>query len=40
MKLFSIEELATLTLEAKTNCVSIYMPTYKMSTETLRSTTA
>ena len=37
MKLFSIEELATLTLEANTNCVSIYMPTYKMSTETLQN---
>ncbi|WP_026731103.1 baeRF7 domain-containing protein [Fischerella sp. PCC 9605] len=37
MKLFSIDELAILTAEANTNCVSIYMPTYKMSTETLQN---
>ncbi|QMS92317.1 hypothetical protein HUN01_33775 [Nostoc edaphicum CCNP1411] len=37
MKLFSIEELAILTTETNTNCVSIYMPTYKMSTETLQN---
>jgi Bacterial archaeo-eukaryotic release factor family 7 len=37
MKLFSIDELAILTAEGNTNCVSIYMPTYKMSTETLQN---
>mgnify|MGYP002780402779 FL=1 len=37
MKLFSIEELATLTAQGNTDCVSIYMPTFKMSTETLQN---
>ncbi|MBD6614847.1 hypothetical protein FNW02_02985 [Komarekiella sp. 'clone 1'] len=37
MNLFSIDELAILTAETNTNCVSIYMPTYKMSTETLQN---
>ncbi|MBD0388054.1 MAG: hypothetical protein ICV54_16475, partial [Nostoc sp. C3-bin3] len=37
MKIFSIDELAILAAEANTNCVSIYMPTYKMSTETLQN---
>ncbi len=37
MKLFSIEELATLTAQENTDCVSIYMPTFKMSTETLQN---
>ena len=37
MKLFSIDELAILTAEGNTDCVSIYMPTYKMSTETLQN---
>ncbi|MEA5571427.1 hypothetical protein [Calothrix sp. UHCC 0171] len=37
MKLFSIDELAILTKAAETNCVSIYMPTYKMSAETLQN---
>ncbi|BDA75636.1 hypothetical protein CAL7716_098020 [Calothrix sp. PCC 7716] len=36
MKLFSIEELAILTALGNTDCVSIYMPTFKMSTETLQ----
>jgi hypothetical protein len=37
MNLFSVEELAVLTAEANTDCVSIYMPTHKMSTETLQN---
>jgi hypothetical protein len=37
MKLFSIDELAILAAEGNTDCVSIYMPTYKMSTETLQN---
>jgi Bacterial archaeo-eukaryotic release factor family 7 len=37
MKLFSIDELAILTAEANKDCVSIYMPTYKMSTKTLQN---
>ncbi|MBW4512224.1 MAG: hypothetical protein KME64_37890 [Scytonematopsis contorta HA4267-MV1] len=37
MKLFSIDELAILIAEGNTDCVSIYMPTYKMSTETLQN---
>jgi Bacterial archaeo-eukaryotic release factor family 7 len=37
MNLLSVDELAILTAEASTKCVSIYMPTYKMSTETLQN---
>jgi Bacterial archaeo-eukaryotic release factor family 7 len=37
MNLFSIDELAILTAEGGTDCVSIYMPTYKMSAETLQN---
>lgn len=37
MKLFSIDELGILTAQGNTDCVSIYMPTYKMSTETLQN---
>ncbi|BDA75634.1 hypothetical protein CAL7716_098000 [Calothrix sp. PCC 7716] len=37
MNLFSIDELAILTAEGGTDCVSIYMPTHKMSTETLQN---
>lgn len=34
MKLFSLDDLATLTAEANSNCVSIYLPTEKMGVET------
>ncbi|MDM9379770.1 hypothetical protein QUB80_03530 [Chlorogloeopsis sp. ULAP01] len=37
MNLFSIDELAILTAQSNHTCVSIYMPTYKMSTETLQN---
>ncbi|WP_242040235.1 baeRF7 domain-containing protein [Anabaena subtropica] len=37
MNLFSIDELAILTAAPKKNCVSIYMPTYRMTAETLQN---
>lgn len=37
MKLFSTDELAILTTPSNTSCVSIYLPTYKTSTETLQN---
>ncbi|MFQ4146626.1 hypothetical protein [Chlorogloeopsis sp. ULAP02] len=37
MNLFSIDELAILTAQSNHTCVSIYMPTYKMSAETLQN---